>query len=181
MSHAHFVGNSLGGHVALIYTLKHPEIVKSLTLTASSGLFENQMGGSFPKRGSYEYVKERVEYTFYDPQVATKELVNEVFEATTNVAKVMRVIALARSAQRHNMAKEIHAIFQPTCLIWGLNDAITPPEVAHDFNKLIPNSELHFIDQCGHAPMMEVPDAFNRILLSFLQKHSEPAASVSVK
>lgn len=169
---AHFVGNSLGGHVALIYTLKHPEKVKSLTLTASSGLFENQMGGSFPKRGSYEYVRERVEYTFYDPQVATKELVDEVFEATTNVAKVMRVIALARSAQRHNMAKEIHAISQPTCLIWGLNDAITPPEVAHDFNRLLPNSKLHFIDKCGHAPMMEHPTVFNKYYDEFLESIS---------
>ena len=84
----------------------------------------------------------------------------------------MRVIALARSAQRHNMAKEIHAIFQPTCLIWGLNDAITPPEVAHDFNKLIPNSKLHFIDKCGHAPMMEHPAIFNKYYGDFLESIS---------
>jgi len=37
---------------------------------------------------------------------------------------------------------------------------------------LIPNSELHFVDKCGHAPMMEVPDEFNRILDGFLQKLS---------
>jgi hypothetical protein len=37
-----------------------------------------------------------------------------------------------------------------------------------EFNKLIPNSELHFIDKCGHAPMMEVPETFNLILEKFL-------------
>jgi pimeloyl-ACP methyl ester carboxylesterase len=42
--------------------------------------------------------------------------------------------------------------------------------VGQEFNKLIPNSELHFIDKCGHAPMMEVPDEFNKILQGFLTK-----------
>ena len=54
------LGNSLGGHVGLLYTLAHQENIKALILTGSSGLFENTMGGSFPKRGSYEYIKERV-------------------------------------------------------------------------------------------------------------------------
>jgi pimeloyl-ACP methyl ester carboxylesterase len=46
--------------------------------------------------------------------------------------------------------------------------------VGHEFNKLIPNSELHFIDKCGHAPMMEVPDEFNKILHGFLNKLQHP-------
>lgn len=162
------IGNSLGGHVALIYTLDNPEKVKKLVLTGSSGLFENSMGGSFPKRGSYDYIKERVEYTFYDPKTATKELVDEVFETTKSIPKCLRIVAIAKSAQRHNMAKEIQRIQQPTLLVWGLNDTITPPMVAHEFNKLIPNSELHFIDKCCHAPMMEHPDKFNNILNKFL-------------
>lgn len=165
------VGNSLGGHVALIYTLKHPENVKRLVLTGSSGLFENAMGGSYPKRGSYEYIKERVEYTFYDPKTATKELVDEVFEITNNIQKVLRIIAIAKSAQRNNMAKEIVHITAPTLLIWGLNDTITPPHVGHEFNQLIKHSELHFIDKCCHAPMMERPQEFNEILANWLQKN----------
>ncbi len=165
------VGNSLGGHVALLYTLANADKVKNLVLTGSSGLFENSMGGSFPKRGSYEYIKERVEYTFYDPNTATKELVTEVFETTKSIPKCLRIVAIAKSAQRHNMAKEITRIKQPTLLVWGLNDTITPPHVAHEFNKLIPNSELRFIDKCCHAPMMEHPEKFNHILSKFLQEH----------
>lgn len=164
------VGNSLGGHVALIYSLKHPEKVKRLVLTGSSGLFENTMGGSYPKRGSYEYTKERVEYTFYDPKTATKELIDEVFEIINSIPKVMRIIAIAKSAQRNNMAKDIVRIETPTLLIWGLNDTITPPHVGHEFNKLIKNSELHFIDKCCHAPMMERPEEFNAILDEWLKK-----------
>ncbi|MEM9856210.1 MAG: alpha/beta hydrolase [Bacteroidota bacterium] len=164
------IGNSLGGHVGLIYTLKNPEKVDKLVLTGSSGLFENSMGGSFPKRGSYEYIKERVEYTFYDPKTATKDLVDEVFETTKSIPKCLRIVAIAKSAQRHNMAKDITTIKKPTLLIWGLNDTITPPMVGHEFNKLIPNSELRFIDKCCHAPMMEHPEKFNHILSEFLER-----------
>ncbi|MBJ6119959.1 alpha/beta hydrolase [Pontibacter sp. BT310] len=164
------LGNSLGGHVALVYTLNNPAKVKRLVLTGSSGLFEDSMGGSFPKRGNYEYVKERVGYTFYSPETATKELVDEVFNITNSNAKCLRIIAIAKSAQRHNMAKDITNIKVPTLLIWGLNDTITPPLVAHEFNRLMTNSELYFIDKCGHAPMMEHPEKFNSILEKFLSK-----------
>lgn len=164
------LGNSLGGHVGLLYTLAHPENVKALILTGSSGLFENTMGGSFPKRGNYEYIKERVEYTFYNPATATKELLDEVFEITSSIPKCMNIVQIAKSAQRHNMAKDITSITIPTCLIWGLNDSITPPHVGHEFNRLMPNSELHFIDKCCHAPMMEQPEQFNKITKVFLDK-----------
>ena len=162
------MGNSLGGHVALVYALKNPDKVKKLVLTGSSGLFEDGMGGSYPKRGNYQYIKERVAYTFYDPEVATKELVDEVFETTNSIQKCLRIVAIAKSAQRHNMAEEIPNITAPTLLVWGLNDTITPPLVAHEFNRLIPNSELKFIDKCSHAPMMEHPEKFNELVEDFL-------------
>lgn len=162
------MGNSLGGHLGLIYTLKREEKVKKLILTGSSGLFENAMGGSFPKRGSYEYVKERAEYTFYDPKSISEEYIQEIFETTKSIPKCLNIVAIAKSAQRHNMANEIPKIKVPTLLIWGLNDTITPPRVAHDFNRLIPNATLKFIDKCCHAPMMEQPEKFNEILGDFL-------------
>jgi len=171
----HLLGNSLGGHVALLHVLKHPERIKSLTLTGSSGLFENGMGDSYPKRGDYEYIKNKTELTFYDPKTATKELVDEVYSIINNRIKAIKIISLAKSAIRNNLGEELNQIKQPTLLIWGNNDNITPPFVAREFNKLIPNSELHFIDKCGHAPMMEVPDEFNIILDKFLKKLKQPA------
>ncbi len=174
----HLLGNSLGGHVALVHILKHPENIKSLTLTGSSGLFENGMGDSYPKRGDRDYIKKKTQLTFYDPAMASEELVDEVFELTNNRIKVIKIIALAKSAIRSNLGEELNQIKQPTLLIWGNNDTITPPFVGREFNRLIPNSELYFIDKCGHAPMMEVPHEFNEILNRFLTKMRKPAASV---
>ncbi len=174
----HLMGNSLGGHVALVVILKNPDDIKSLILTGSSGLFENGMGDTYPKRGDKEYIRNKTALTFYDPAMATDDLVNEVFEITNNRLKVIKIIALAKSAIRNNLGEELKNILQPTCLIWGNNDTITPPFVGKEFNNLIPNSELHLIDKCGHAPMMEVPHEFNSILEGFLAKLKSPAATV---
>jgi len=171
----HLLGNSLGGHVALLHALRHPERLKSIILTGSSGLFESGMGDTYPKRGSYEFIKEKTELTFYDPKTATKELVDEVYGIVNNRIKAIKIIALAKSAIRNNLGEELNQISQPTLLIWGNNDTITPPFVGREFNRLIPNSELYFIDKCGHAPMMEVPSEFNEILHKFLKKLNTPA------
>lgn len=167
----HLLGNSLGGHVCLVYALNNPDRIKTIILTGSSGLFENGMGETYPKRGNYEFIKKKTELTFYDPAIASKELVDEVFEIVNNRIKAIKIIALAKSAIRHNLGEELMEIKVPTMLIWGKNDTITPPLVAEEFHKLIPHSELHYINHCGHAPMMEVPKEFNVLLEGFLNKH----------
>ncbi len=164
------IGNSLGGHIGLVFTVAHQEFVKALVLTGSSGLYENAFGGSFPRRESYDYIKEKVEFTFYDPATATKELVDEVFKSVNDRSRVIRILALAKSAIRHNMNKELSRITIPVSLIWGKQDKITPPEVAVEFHELLPNSELNWVDQCGHAPMMERPTEFNGYLDKFLNR-----------
>ena len=173
----HLLGNSLGGHVALVHILKSSSNIRSPILTGSSGLFENGMGDTYPKRGDYEYIRKKTEMTFYDPNTASKELVDEVYQIVNERMKTLKVISLARSAIKNNLGDELKQIKLPTLLIWGNNDSITPPFVGREFNKLIPNSELYFIDHCGHAPMMEVPGEFNVILANFLQKFKDPAAN----
>ena len=167
------LGNSLGGHIGLIFSNKNPNLVKSLVLTGSSGLYENSMGESYPKRENYEYIKRKTEEVFYNPKVATKEIVDEVFETVNNRDKLVRTLSIAKSAIRHNMSSDLPNIETPTLLIWGENDLVTPPEVAVEFNSLLPNSELIWIKKCGHAPMMEHPKEFNRILSNWLDKKKD--------
>ncbi len=164
------LGNSLGGHIALIYALANQDKIRGVVLTGSSGLFESAMGDSYPKRGDYDYIKKKAELTFYDPKFASKELVDELFDIVNDRNKVIRVLATAKSAIRQNLAEEVSKITAPTLLIWGNNDTITPPFVGEEFHKLIPNSQLFFIDKCGHAPMMEQPEEFNRYLGKFLNE-----------
>lgn len=158
------LGNSLGGHIGLYYTKHYQEKVSALVLTGSSGLYEKAMGDSFPKRGNYEYIEQKAKSVFYDPEIATKELVDDIYRIVNDRNSVIRTLAIAKSAIRHNMANDLPEMKQPTCLIWGKQDNVTPPEVAEDFHKLLPNSDLFWIDKCGHAAMMERPEEFNTIL-----------------
>jgi len=165
------LGNSLGGHIGLYLTKIHPEVVKSLVITGSSGLYESAMGSGYTKRGDYEVIKKKAQDVFYDPEVATKEIVDEVYETVNDRNKLIKTLTIAKSAIRHNMAKELPKMTTKTCIIWGKNDIVTPPEVAEEFNTLLPNSDLFWIDKCGHAAMMEHPEEFNQILYSWLTKN----------
>jgi len=149
------VGNSLGGHIALVFSKKYPEKVEGMVLTGSSGLYEKAMGDSFPRRGDYEYIRIKTEEVFYDPKTATKELVDKIL----------------KSAIRHNMAEDIPNFKMPVCLIWGKQDKVTPPHVAEEFHSLFPNSKLFWIEKCGHSPMWEHPEKFSQITIDWLNNH----------
>ncbi|WP_435413084.1 alpha/beta fold hydrolase [Psychroserpens mesophilus] len=166
------LGNSLGGHIGLYHTKLYSEKVKALIITGSSGLYESAMGGGYTKRGDYEVIKKKAQEVFYDPEVATKEIVDEVYETVNDRNKLIKTLAIAKSAIRHNMAKDLPKMALPVCIIWGRNDTVTPPEVATEFNQLLPDSDLFWIDKCGHAAMMEHPDQFNEILYSWLKERN---------
>jgi len=166
------LGNSLGGHIALYYTKVHPETVEALVITGSSGLYESAMGDSYPRRGDYEFIKKKAEDVFFDPAVATKEIVDDVFTTVNDRMKLIKTLTIAKSAIRHNMAKDLPKMHTPTCIIWGKNDKVTPPDVAEEFHELLPDSDLYWIDKCGHAAMMEHPDEFNSILDQWFEKRN---------
>jgi len=169
IKNAVLIGNSMGGHIGLIFAKEHPEMVDGLILTGSSGLYENAMGDSFPRRGDKDYIRKKTEEVFYDPKVATDELVDNVFAIATNRISTLKLLGYARSAIRHNMAEDLPNFTMPVCLIWGEHDKVTPPKVAHEFHSLLPNSKLHWVPLCGHAPMWEHPEKFSKIVLQWLK------------
>jgi pimeloyl-ACP methyl ester carboxylesterase len=166
------LGNSLGGHIGLLTAKLYPDYIKGLVITGSSGLYESAMGDSYPKKGDYEYIKKKAQDVFYDPAVATEEIIEDVYQTIKDRNKLIRVLSIAKSAIRHNMANDLPNMKQATCIIWGKQDDVTPPKVAVEFDALLPNSELFWIDKCGHAAMMEHPDLFNEILHKWLRKNS---------
>jgi len=166
------LGNSLGGHVGLIFSKLYPKLIKGLVLTGSSGLYENSMGDSYPKREDYNYIKERTEAVFFDPKIATKKIVDEVYETVNDRKKLIKILAMAKSAIRHNMADDLPNMTTKILIIWGKQDTVTPPNVAEDFNSLLPNSDLLWIDKCGHAPMMEHPNNFNELMEKWLSDNN---------
>ena len=162
------LGNSMGGHIGLLFAKNYPKLLKGLILTGSSGLYENNMGDKYPNRENYNWIKSKTEDVFFDSNIASKELVDEVFDTVNDRNKLIRTLALAKSAIRHNMANDLPKMKTKTAIIWGNQDTVTPPDVAKEFHKLLPNSSLYWIDKCGHVPMMEHPKEFNNIMHKWL-------------
>jgi len=172
IENAILMGNSLGGHIGLYFTKLNPENVDALVLAGSSGLYEKSLGDTYPKRGNYDYIKTKTEEVFYDPKIATKEVVDAIYASVNDRVKVLKTLAIAKSAIRHNMAKDLPSMNIPACIMWGKNDFVTPPEVAVEFQKLLPDADLFWFDKCGHAPMMEHPEDFNKILEKWLKERN---------
>src|SRR5262249_22220985 len=161
-------GNSLGGDVALALALDHPERVSGLLLTRASRLFERNFAPGVPHRLTTEYVREKMEEVFFDARLVTPEWVESVRRVVTTRASALRVLRFARAAKRHNIEERLRDVALPARLVWGRDDRITPPDVAERFHRLLPESSLFFLPRCGHAPMLEQPDAFNEVVAEWL-------------
>jgi len=163
-------GNSLGGHLALELALAHPEQVTGLILSGSSGLFERTFTRKVPHRPSAAYVREKMEEIFYDPTLVTPEWVESIRRIVTTPRLAVRVLRVARSAKRHNLEERLGDVRVPTLIVWGKEDRITPAEVAERFHAGIPGSQLVYLPNCGHAPMLEQPEAFDAVVSEWLSE-----------
>jgi pimeloyl-ACP methyl ester carboxylesterase len=119
--------------------------------------------------------------TFYDPSHVTEELLDDVIDIINDRDKAVRLIRFARSVEKRSIRDDLGSIQAPTLLVWGKQDEITPPDVARMFHEGISGSELHFVDKCGHVPMQEQPDVFNRLMIEFLDRiaHTPSPAKAS--
>jgi len=166
-------GNSLGGHVGLNLAVERPELVKGLVLTGSSGLFEKSFSvvGKKPDR---QWFHDKMSEVFCDPVHVTDEMVDEVMGTLRIRRNIRTLVQMAKSAKRDNVSERLKQIACPTLLIWGREDRVTPPPVAEEFHTLIPNSELVWVDRCGHAAMMEHPRQFGEIVARWWARKIEP-------
>lgn len=173
------VGHSLGGHVALDLALHAPERVRTLVLSGSSELLEPSGTRGVPRRPSAEFVRERMTEAFHDPAMVTAERVDAVRDILSRRGYPLRAIQVSRSARRSNVEDRLSEIRCPTLLVWGTEDRITPRDVAIRFLNRIPSATLRLVPKCGHAPMLEHPEAFARAVQEFVDSLAPVSARAS--
>lgn len=161
------VGNSFGGHVALRVTHERPELVRALVLTGASGLIERTMVKGAPVRPSREWLVEKIGELFYDKSHMDPGDVDRAHKLLSKRGGARAMVKLSKSARRDNMSDDLGEIRQPTLLIWGREDVVTPPSAGQGFSELMPDAELFWIDKCGHAPMIEAPSEFSQAMHAF--------------
>lgn len=164
------VGNSFGGHIALRLALEHASSVEGLVLAGSSGLIEKTMVRGAPTRPSREWLEEKIGELFFDKSRMREADIDRAFKELNDRGSARAMVSLSKSARRNHLGDQIGQITCPTLLIWGREDVVTPPAAAEEFYNLLPDSRLHWIDACGHAPMMEAPEEFAGAMLRFFDE-----------
>lgn len=164
------VGNSFGGHVALRVTHERPELVSALVLAGSSGLIERTVVRGAPVRPSREWLVEKIGELFYDKSKMNPEDVERAHKLLNERGGARAMVKLSKTARRDNMTDDLADIEQPTLLIWGREDVVTPPSAGQGFLELMPNARLCWLEDCGHAPMIEAPAPFGEAMHGFFDE-----------
>jgi len=166
----HLVGHAIGGQVALMYANDHPLNVDRIVLTGSAGLFESldfKMAMS-PEAANYDFINKQVRSAFYNAEHTPEQLVNEIYASIQSSPRKLKISSLIQSSKTDTVEMFLNHLDHRVLLLWGLQDKITPPEVALHFHDFLHNSEVRFIEKCGHLPMVEEPEIFSKHLMSFL-------------
>lgn len=161
-------GNSLGGHVALDFALRYPQRTTKLILAGSAGLYERHLSdGNLPKPDR-AFIREQAQKIFYDQHHVTDQMIEEIYQQLQDRQYIRFLIRVAKATRDYRMDDLLSRVQVPTLLVWGAQDEVTPPSVAHQFQRSLPQAQLIFFDRCGHAPPIEHPREFGQAVREFL-------------
>ncbi len=172
------VGSSFGGHVAAWLASERPELLNGLVLTGSSGLFEVTVEEELERglmkkvqhRPSHDWLNRKIEELFFDKSRMPQGVVDMAYDELSQRQAARAMVRLSKSTRRDHVSSRLPRITAPTLVLWGSEDVVTPPRVAEEFDCLIRDSRLRWIEDCGHAPMIECPTQFTHAVSEFLDE-----------
>lgn len=182
----HIAGNSMGGAISAIYSLNHPEKVRSLTLIDAAGVdgdttseyYKSLAEGENPliatDEESFEY---RMSITMSQPPLlpwplrpallrktlAREDINKKIF---SDMVATKEQLGLNKFKQKIELSMAKNPL--PTMIMWGQEDRILDVSAAEAFKKLIPHATVHIFADVGHLPMVEIPDESAEVYQQFL-------------
>jgi pimeloyl-ACP methyl ester carboxylesterase len=165
------IGTDIGGQIALCYAHAHPERIRKIVLSGSSGLIGSLPSYDVVYEKNYYTVHDKVKEAFYKPDLVKPNVVDKIYEKV-NSSKGLQISAITKSFRQSEISHFLSKLNMPVLLAWGLQDKITPPEVALHFHDLLRYGTVKFIDQCGHLPMIEQPEKYVKAISEFLSERS---------
>ncbi|MFO0832038.1 MAG: alpha/beta hydrolase [Phycisphaerales bacterium] len=164
------VGNSFGGHVAARLSFEHQDLVRGLVLAGASGLIEKSMVSDVQIKPSREWLERKIGELFFDRSRMNHADVDRAFGELSQRDKARAMVRLSRTARRNHVGDDLGKIAAPTLIVWGRQDIVTPPEACEQFHRKIRGSRVVWIENCGHAPMIEADGVFAAALNQFLDE-----------
>ena len=192
---ADFVGNSMGGGVAVRFALEHPDRTGRLVLIAPGGITLPFMT-PFPTEGvqrildfnadpSKETMLAWMRSMVGDRSVLTEEFVSDRMERALRPEEVDWSRAMYPPPGSHRVKdgaplhSQLRKVRTPTLLMWGAADRVVPLDSAMHPLQQLPQVELHCFARCGHWTMIERREEFQRVTLEFLLRDRDAATKVA--
>jgi pyruvate dehydrogenase E2 component (dihydrolipoamide acetyltransferase) len=172
VSKAHLVGHSMGGAVAAMFALNHPQRCLSLTLIASAGLgpeIDGEYVRGFVSATRRNELRPQLEKLFADSRLITRQFVDDTlkYKRLDGVDSALSTIAsqfCPLDRQSVILREQIVASKMPVLVIWGSEDRIIP--VTHATN-LPQHVRTELLPGYGHMVQMEAASKVNMVIRSF--------------
>ena len=179
------VGHSAGGNIAVQFALTYPERVRYLVLADAAVLAGGPpsfVGGflRFPPIWNWGriglqaiFTRQRLEdslKSFYvDPSFLTEADYDTYWRAFQTPNWDIGLLGLTRDSMDNSLSPNLlEMVYPETLILWGDKDTVTPVADAERLAQLIPYAELVYIPNTGHQPFEEAPQAFNDVIMNYL-------------
>lgn len=184
------IGNSMGGMVGAQLAIDRPERVRRLVTVGGIGrnLLSPAPGEGikllmqFTDDPTRERLVAWLQSMVFHPETLTDEIVEERWAQATEpdtlasarrmygTAAFTAMMAAAAKSDRAPLWAQLHRIQARTLVTWGRDDRVSPVDMALLPMRTIPDVELHVFPNCGHWVMIEQREAWERVVLEFLQR-----------
>jgi pyruvate dehydrogenase E2 component (dihydrolipoamide acetyltransferase) len=169
---AHLVGHSMGGAIATVFAVDHPQRCLSLTLIASAGMgpgIDTEYIQGFVAATRRNEIRPHLEKLFADPRLITRKLVDDTlkYKRLDGVEPALRTIAsqlCSANQQLVALRPQLLELKQPVLVLWGSEDRIIPASQATD---LPANMQTEVLPGFGHMVHMEAASKVNKAISSF--------------
>ena len=174
---ATLVGNSMGGWTAALYAVKYPKRVERLVLVDAAGFAPPKEFDLSTLSGLNPSTREQARYlmglVFFNPLFKTDAAVDATLAARISAGDGYTIQSLVESIYRNEdmLDGKLSAVKQPTLIIWGREDGLTPlAREGEKFKREMPSAQFVVFEQCGHVPQVEKAAEFNAAVLKFLSQ-----------
>jgi pimeloyl-ACP methyl ester carboxylesterase len=183
LSRTVFVGNSLGGAIAVLLSERYPQRIDKLVLIDAGGYpvkppavikmahWPLAAWGAKIIFGPW-MVRSNLKQVMHDPDKVTEEKVAAYYDRMCTKNALATQIKTARSvdfSENNPVAAAAKGNTTDTLIIWGETDQWIPLEIGYRFKNEMHNAALHVIAECGHIPQEEKPEETARLILDFIQ------------
>jgi 3-oxoadipate enol-lactonase len=176
---AHIVGLSLGGMIAQELALRHPQSVRSLflvgTLARTDAWFDGTLDAfalirqQVPDTGAFfdALLPWLVSYRFFESS-GRVEWLKALLHGNPHPQRLDGFFRQFDAIRKHDTLDRLGEVRCPVLVAVGEDDVIVPPRYSRQLAERLPRARLEVLREIGHAPPIEAPRPFNRLLGEFL-------------